>query len=96
MTLAAIAIDVRSSDSAIISMIKPEIIVETNGVLYFVCILPNKDGRLYCLPIANDTLLAAKVVALRAESVDTIPPPRTIKAPYGKKDLAASMIPSSP
>ncbi len=74
----------------------PEMIVETNGVLYFVWILLNNEGRLYCFPIAKETLLAAKVVALRAERVETIPPPRTINAPNGKKYFAASTIPSSP
>ena len=96
ITLAAKAIAVKSIDNARIIIIIPEIIVETNGVLYLECILLKTCGRLYCVPIAKLTLLAANVVAFSAESVDTSPPASTISAPNGKKYSADSIIPNSP
>ena len=51
------------------------------GVRCLECILLKIEGRSFCFPIANDTLLDANVVALSAESVDTKPPARTISAP---------------
>ena len=52
-------------------------------------------GRLYCLPIANETLLEEKVVALRPATVDTIPPARASIVPNGRRNSAACGIPSS-
>ena len=56
----------------------------------------NTCGRLYCVPIAKLTLLAANVVAFNAESVETNPPANTINAPNGRNWSAASIIPNSP
>ena len=48
------------------------------------------------MPIANDTRLAANVVAFSADNVETSPPNNTINAPNGKKYSADSIIPNSP
>ncbi len=66
------------------------------GVRFCGWMLSNAGGSTRSRPIANETRLDEKMVALSAESVAANPAIRRSGIPYGTNEPAAWMIPSSP